>query len=67
MGNNLINIKKSISQSINLTKVTNNKLINHTGIKLCITNANKSYYCEAFSEIELKYINEWDVKVYGPK
>ena len=67
MGNNLIDFKKSINQSINLTKVTNNKLINHTGIKLCITYANKSYYCEAFSEIELEYINEWDVKVYGPK
>ena len=67
MGNNLIDFQKSINKSINLSKITNNKLINHTGIKLCIKYANNIYYCEPFSEIELEYINEWDIKTYGPK
>ena len=67
MGNNLIDFKTSKYQSGDISKITNNKLINYTGIKLCIKYANNTYYCEPFSEIELEYINEWDVKVYGPK
>ena len=67
IGNNLIDFKTSISQSINLSKVTNNKLVNYTGIKLRIIYANNTYYCDPFSEIELEYINEWDVKIYGTK
>ena len=67
MGNNLIDFKNSVNQSINLAKITNNKVINHTGIKLCIKYANNIYYCDPFNEVELEYINEWDVKVYGPK
>ena len=67
IGNGLIDFKTSLIQSINMTKITNNKLINHTGIKLCIKYANNTYYCEPFSSIELEYINEWDVKIYGPK
>ena len=52
---------------LNISKITNNKLINYTGIKLYIKYANNEYYCEPLSEIELEYINDWDFKHYGPK
>ena len=65
--NALIDFKKSISQSLNITKISNNKLINYTGINLYIKYANNTYTCEPNNQIELEYINEWDVKRYGPK
>ena len=65
--NNLAEIKRSITISNDVSKISNNKLINNTGIKLFIKYANKSYECEPYEQIELEYINEWDINKYGPK
>ena len=65
--NNIIDFKSSMILSNNELKVTNNKLINNIGIKIYIKYANKKYICEPFEQIELDYINEWDVNKYGPK
>ena len=67
IGNNLIDFKNNINQLEKISKITNNKINNQTGIKLEIHYANNIYNCEPYSEIELEYINEWDAKIYGPK
>ena len=66
-GNKSINIKTSIFSSQNLTKISNNKLINKTGIDLIINYANKTYNCVPCQNLELEYINEWDKKEYNSK
>ena len=65
--NNLNDLKRSTTISKEELKVTNNKLINNTGVKLFIKYANKTYSCEPYDQIELEYINEWDQNKYGPK
>ena len=71
IGNNMLKDNSinfnNINPEINLTKITNNKIINYTGIRLTIIYANNILYCDPFSEIELEYINEWDIEIYGPK
>ena len=67
IGNNLIDFKNNINQLEKISKITNNKINNQTGIKLEIHYANNIYNCDPYSEIELEYINEWDTKIYGPK
>ena len=60
-------LKRSITIGNNELKITNNKLINYTGVKIYIKYVNKVYTCEPYEQIELEYINEWDVKQHGPK
>ena len=69
LGNNLIDIKTSIYSSQNLTKISNNKLINKTGVDLIINYANNTYNCEPGQYLELEYINEneWDKKEFDSK
>ena len=64
---NKIDAKNRIYNLVNILKITNNKLINYTGIKLYIKYANNEYYCEPLFEIKLDYINDWDFKHYQPK
>ena len=65
--NNLNDLKRSSTLSKNELKVTNNKLINNTGVKLYIQYANKAYSCDPYEQLELEYINEWDPNKFGPK
>ena len=65
--NNLNVIKRSISLSNKVSKITNNKLINYTGVNIFIKYVNKAYTCEPYKQIELEYINEWDINKLGPK
>jgi hypothetical protein len=65
--NNINDLKRSTTISKEELKVTNNKLMNNTGVKLFIKYANKTYSCEPYEQIELEYINEWDINKYGPK
>ena len=67
VNNNLTDLKRSTTIINNELKVTNNKLINNTGVKIFIKYANKPYSCEPYEQIELEYINEWDINKYGPK
>ena len=52
--------KNEISENkeINIKKITNNKLINYTGIELKIIHNNKEINCPPLGTIELDYINE---------
>ena len=65
--NNLNAIKRSITLSNDASKITNNKLINYTGVNIFIKYVNKAYTCEPYKQIELEYINEWDINKLGPK
>ena len=69
LGNNLIDIKASIYSSQNLTKISNNKLINKTGVDLIINYANQTYNCGPDQYLELEYINEneWNKEEFGSK
>ena len=66
IGNNLIEFKSESSIN-NYTKITNNKVINYTGMDLEIRYANNQYNLKPLAEIDLEYINKWDIKQYGPK
>jgi hypothetical protein len=69
LGNNLIDIKASIYSSQNLTKISNNKLINKTGVDLIINYANQTFNCRPDQYLELEYINEneWNKNEFGSK
>ena len=69
LGNNLIDIKTSIYSSQNLTKISNNKLINKAGVDLIINYANQTYNCGPGQNLELEYINEneWNKKGFDSK
>ena len=60
-------IKRSSTISTQTTEITNNKLINYTGVNLIIKYLNKDYICEPYKQIELEYVNEWDINKFGPK
>ena len=60
-------IFKSESSMNNITKITNNKVINYSGIDLTIKYANNEYKLKPLEEIALEYKNIWNVKQYGPK
>ena len=64
---NLTDLKRSTTIYSNELKVTNNKLINNTGVKIFIKYAEKAYTCEPYEQLELDYINEWDTNKYGAK
>ena len=66
IGNNVIEFQSESSIS-NITKITNNKVINYTGMNLSILYANNKYELKPLDEIALEYINKWDIKQYGPK
>ena len=65
--NNLKAIKRSSTITKEVSKITNNKLINYTGVNIFIKYVNKAYTCEPYKHIELEYINEWDINKLGPK
>ena len=65
--NNLNAIKRSSTISKEVSKITNNKVINYTGVNIFIKYVNKAYTCEPYKHIELEYINEWDINKLGPK
>ena len=67
INNNILDFKRSYTIPNNELKITNNKLINNTGVRIYIKYANKAYTIEPYEQIELDYINEWDYKTYGPK
>ena len=58
---------QSESTISNITKITNNKVINYSGMDLVIKYANNEYKLKPLEEIALEYMNIWDVKQYGPK
>ena len=58
---------QSESSINNITKITNNKVINYSGMDLIIKYANNDYKIRPLEEIALEYKNIWDVKIYGPK
>ena len=62
INNNILDIKRSYTIPNNELKITNNKLINNTGVRIYIKYANKAYTIEPYEQIELDYINEWDYK-----
>ena len=65
IGNNLIEFQ---SESLNnITKITNNRVINYTGMDIIIRYANNEYKLKPNEEIALEYMNKWDIKQYGPK
>ena len=66
IGNNVIQFQSESSIN-NITKITNNKVINYTGMNLSIIYANNKYQLKPLDEIALEYINKWDIKQYGPK
>ena len=66
VGNNLIQFQ-SESSIKNITKITNNKVINNSGMELMIRYANTEFKIKPKEEIALEYINKWDIKHYGPK
>ena len=66
VGNNLIQFQSESSIN-NITKITNNKVINYTGMDLVIRYYNNEFKLEPNEEIALEYINKWDIKQYGPK
>ena len=66
VGNNLIEFQSESSIN-NITKITNNKVINNTGMELLIRYANTEFKLKPKEEIALEYINKWDIKQYGPK
>ena len=63
------NLIKFQSESMinNLTKITNNKVINYSGMELVFKYANNEYKIKPLEEIALDYKNIWNVKQYGPK
>ena len=63
------NLIKFQSESMinNLTKITNNKVINYSGMDLVFKYANNEYKIKPLEEIALDYKNIWNVKQYGPK
>ena len=63
---NLIQFQ-SESMINNLTKITNNKVINYSGMDLVFKYANNEYKIKPREEIALDYKNIWNVKQYGPK
>ena len=66
VGNNLIQFQSESSIN-NITKITNNKVINYTGMNLIIKYANNEFNLKPNEEIALDYINKWEIKQYGPK
>ena len=66
VGNNLIQFQSESSIN-NITKITNNKVINYTGMNLIIRYANIKFNLKPKEEIALEYMNKWDIKQYGPK
>ena len=58
---------QSESTISNITKITNNKVINYSGMDLIIKYANNEYKLKPLEEIALEYKNIWNVKQYGPK
>ena len=66
IGNNVIQFQSESSIN-NITKITNNKVINYTCINFSIIYANNKYKLKPLDEIALEYINKWDIKQYGPK
>ena len=66
IGNNKIQFQ-SESSIKNITKISNNKVINYTGMNLTIIYANNEFKLKPLDEIALEYINKWDVKKFGPK
>ena len=66
IGNNVIQFQSESSIN-NITKITNNKIINYTGMNLSIIYANNKFNLKPLDEIALEYINKWDIKQYGPK
>ena len=66
VGNNVIQFQSESSIN-NITKITNNKVINYTGMNLVIKYANHEFKLKPKEEIALDYINKWEIKQYGPK
>ena len=66
VGNNVIQFQSESSIN-NITKITNNKVINNTGMNLIIRYYNNEFKIKPNEEIALEYINKWDIKQYGPK
>ena len=58
---------QSESTISNVTQITNNKVINYSGMDLVIKYANNEYKLKPLEEVALEYMNIWDVKQYGPK
>ena len=63
------NLIKFQSESMvsNLMKITNNRVINYSGMDLVFRYANNEYKIKPLEEIALDYKNIWNVKQYGPK
>ena len=62
--NNIIQFNNEINKS---TKITNNTIINYTGMDLNIKYHKNEFKCLKESEVELEYINDWDITKYGTK
>jgi hypothetical protein len=51
----------------NLSKITNNKVINYTGKEMAIIHNEKEIKCKPLEEVELDYINEYNKSKISPK
>ena len=51
----------------NLSKITNNKVINYTGKEMAIIHNEKEIKCKPLEEVELDYINEYNKSKNSPK
>ena len=51
----------------NLSKITNNKVINYTGKEMIIIHNEKEIKCKPLEEVELDYINEYNKSKNSPK
>ena len=62
--NNVIQFNNEINK---LTKITNNTIINYSGMNLIIKYNNNEFKCSEGSKLELEYINDWNISKLGPK
>ena len=62
--NNVIQFKNEIDKK---TKISNNTIINYSGINLNIKYNKNEFKLEPQSQLELEYINDWDISKRGYK
>ena len=62
--NNIIQFNDEANKKI---KISNNILINYTGMNLNVKYYKYEYICQPNAKLELEYINNWDQSIFGQK
>ena len=63
----LINNKTKIDKPKSISKISNNRIINYTGVEMKIIYNGKEIQCFPFESVELEYINEYNKSKKAPK